>query len=217
MFNRNGSTHSLGLRTSSCSPRLRFTDSSANVAVRFFVNDFNRFFTEVGSCVSARFSPLLELEAPGVIAVPGGSPCSFSSSAGFSEAFLLLVFMQFWHCRCQEQEGQLQKGCPTSSTFWVFYSVSTTARKFSLTSCAWRFVMRFAYTTPSFVLNRCSSVRSLMPRHPADFYMSASFGAAFPDPFPPLEDEQAQIHQTPAPIHDSDPWHDRMGTVRRCP
>ena len=39
---------------------------------------------EVASCASVRFSLLLELEAPGVIVVSGGSSCISSSSAGFT-------------------------------------------------------------------------------------------------------------------------------------
>ena len=47
----------------------------ANVGVRFSVDDFvvNRVFTEVASCVSGRFSPQLDLEAPGITVVSGGS------------------------------------------------------------------------------------------------------------------------------------------------
>ena len=65
---------------------LRLTGSSANVAVRFYVDDFvvSRFNMEVASCVSERFSPLLEPEAPGIIVVSGGSPCISSSAAAFS-------------------------------------------------------------------------------------------------------------------------------------
>ena len=60
-----------------------------------------------------------------------------------------------------------------------------------------------AYTTPSSVLTRCSSVRSLLPSHTADFHLSASFGAGFLDPLPPLEGEHAQIRRSPATFHDT--------------
>ena len=40
-----------------------------------------------------------------------------------------------------------------------------------------------AYTTPSSVRTKCSSVRSLLPSHTPDFPLSANFGAGFPDPF----------------------------------
>ena len=89
---------------------LRLTGSPANVAVRFSVGHFvvGRFFTEVASCVSVRFSPLLVLEAPGVIVLSGGSLCISSSLAGFSppRSHALLVL------QVEEQEGQLQEGCP---------------------------------------------------------------------------------------------------------
>ena len=63
-------------------------------------------------------------------------------------------------------------------------SVSTTAQKFSSDQLcsASRRTLR-ACTSPSSVLTRCSSVRSLLPNHTADFHLSASFGAGFPDPF----------------------------------
>ena len=86
---------------------------------------------------------------------------------------------------------------------------------FLLTSCARRVVVRFVISqlTPSSVLTRCSSARSLWPSHtcqPASARDSQI-------PFPPLEGEQAQIHQTPALLHDTDhPLHDRMVIVHRC-
>ena len=66
-----------------------------------------------------------------------------------------------------------------------FCGVSTTALRFSSDQLfsASRRTLR-AYTTPSFVRTRCSSVRSLFPSHTPDFHLSANFGAGFPDPFP---------------------------------
>ena len=61
-----------------------------------------------------------------------------------------------------------------------FCGVSTSARRFSsgqLCSAIRRTIG--AYTTPSSVLTRCSSVESLLPSH-----LLASFGAEFLDPFP---------------------------------
>ena len=82
---------------------LRLTSPSANVTVRFSVDDFvvSRFFTEVASCVSVCFSPLLELEAPGVIVVSDGSPCMSSPSNGFSAGSSFSVL------QVEEQEGQV--------------------------------------------------------------------------------------------------------------
>ena len=87
VFKRYESSISIGMSTSSFfvsvfSVSLRLTGSSATVAVLFYVDDFvvNRFFTEGASCVSVRFSLLLEPEAPGVIVVSGGFPCISSSS-----------------------------------------------------------------------------------------------------------------------------------------
>ena len=89
VFIRYESTLTTGMSTSSFfvpvfPVSLRLTGSSANVSVRFSVDDFvvSRFF--MASCVYVRFSPLTELEAPGAIAVSGGHPCISSSSAGFS-------------------------------------------------------------------------------------------------------------------------------------
>ena len=86
-----------------------------------------------------------------------------------------------------------------------FCGVSTTALRFSSD--------QRAYTTPSSVRTRCSSVRSLFPSHTPDFHLSAK--KDFQILFPPLEDVQELFLQTP-PFHDMAlPWHDRMGTVSR--
>ena len=78
---------------------------------------------------------------------------------------------------------QLQVGFPLSSS-----SVSVVFRQllkgFQMCSASRRTLR--AYTTPSSVLTRCSSVRSLLPDHTTDFHLSVSFGAGFPDPFPKL-------------------------------
>ena len=111
------------------------------MAVRFSVDDFvvNRFFTEVASCVSVRFSALLELEAPGVIVVSCGSP-RLASLLVFPSRSNALVVLQV-----EEQEGQLPEGCPMSLA-----SVSVVFRQvlegFLLASCARRFVVRLART-----------------------------------------------------------------------
>ena len=65
-----------------------------------------------------------------------------------------------------------------------FCGVSTTALRFSSDRLfsASRRTLR-AYTTPSSVRTRCSSVRSLFPSHTPDFHLFANFGAGFPDSF----------------------------------
>ena len=76
-----------------------------------------------------------------------------------------------------------------------FCGVSTTARRFSSDDLC-------AYTTPSSVLTRCSSVRSLLPIHTRRISICQPASARDSHIlFPPLEGEQAQIHQTPAPLH----------------
>ena len=84
---------------------------------RFSVDDFvvNRFFTEVASCVSVRFSLLLELEAPGVIVVSVGSLASLRLALAslwclYSRFHELLVLQGETH------EGQVREGCLMSST-----------------------------------------------------------------------------------------------------
>ena len=94
------------------------------------------------SCVSVRFSPLLELEAPAVIVVSGGSTASLrlplASLWGPPPRLHALLVLQV-----EEQEGQPQEGCSMSSTL-----VSVVSRQLLegclLTSCARRFVVRFA-------------------------------------------------------------------------
>ena len=92
MLSRYESTLSTGMSTSSCfvsvfTVSLRLIGLSANVAVCLSVDDFVVSFTQVLSCDSVRLSPLLELEAPGVIVVTDDSPCiSWSSTpASFTE------------------------------------------------------------------------------------------------------------------------------------
>ena len=153
---------------------LGLTSSSANVAVRFSVDDFvvHRFFMEVASCVSVRFSPSLELEAPGVIVVSWWLPPHLFVLRWAS--FWVPVFMHFLYCRhCRR----------------LWFRVSTTARRCSSDQlCSAIRRMLRAYTTPSSVLTRCSVVRLLLPSFTADLHLSDSFGAGFP--FPPLEGKQ---------------------------
>ena len=142
-----------------------------------------RCFTETFSCVSVRFSPLPELDAPGISFVSTGSPCNSSFSSCSAVGSLLILGCFFLVVHEEEREVQPQAGCPqwSSSASVVF----DTARRFSSDQLcsASRRTLR-AYTTPSSVLTRCSSVRSLVPSHTADFHLSDSFGAGFPDPFP---------------------------------
>ena len=120
---------------------LRLTGSSANVAVRISVDYFvvNRFFKEVASGVSESFTPSrrhrwvwwLHLH----LFVFRWLLCGV----------LLLVFIHFWHYRWEEQEGHLQQGCPMSLT-WVSVVFRQLLGGFPMTSCARRFVVRFART-----------------------------------------------------------------------
>ena len=90
---------------------------------------------------------------------------------------LVVVFMYFW----QYSKISCVVCCCRPRLLWV----STTDRRFSSDQpcSASRRTLR-AYTTPSSVQTRCSSVRSLLPTHTPDFHLSASFGAGSPDPFP---------------------------------
>ena len=87
--------------------------------------------------------------------------------------------MLLWHCKWRKK----RVSCPLSSTL-VFCSVSTIARRSSADQLcsAVRRTLR-AYTTPSSVLTRCSSVTSFLHSRATHFHLSASFGAALPDPF----------------------------------
>ena len=198
---------------------LLLTGSSAKVAVRFSVDDFfvNRFFTEVSSCVSVRCSPLLELEAPGVIVVSDGSLASLClplTSLWVHPSHLHAILA----LQVEEQEGSAAGGMSNVVSV-VFRHL---LEGFLLTSCARRVVVRFAISqlTPSSVLTRCSSARSLWPSHTCQPASARGQPASARDsqiPFPPLEGEQAQIHQTPALLHDTDhPLHDRLVIVHRC-
>ena len=71
-----------------------------------------------------------------------------------------------------------------------------------------------AYTTPSSVLTRCSSVRSLLPGHTADFHLEASFGAGLPDSFfSPLEREPSTDSPNSRNFPRYGPPHDLMERV----
>ena len=130
---------------------LRFTGSSegeTGVAGRF--GDFisTRFFTDTFSCVSVRFSPLLELDTLGChFCVRRLLPASPRRPLVLlwvppphlpsSHLLVLLVLQE------DEREVRLQEGCPRSST-----SASVVFRQlregFILVSCARRVVVRFA-------------------------------------------------------------------------
>ena len=105
----------------------------------------------------------------------GVSP--FSSSFSFASSFGL-------SCSCA---SGTTLGSDASSVVIAigFCGVYTTALRFSSDQLfsASRRTLR-AYTTPSSVRTRCSSVRSLFPSHTSDFHLSANFDARFPDPFP---------------------------------
>ena len=176
------------------------------------------FFTEVASCVSVRFSPLLELEAPGVIAVSGGSSCTPSSPAGFS------VGSSFSSSCTSGTAGGGARGSAAGGMSNVvdfcFCGVSTTARRFSSDQLcsAIRRTLR-AYTTPSpSVLTRCSSVKSLLPSHTADFPPVGQLQCGMPRSFSHLwKMSKYRFTKLQHLFHDTDhPSHDRTGTLHRC-
>ena len=80
------------------------------------------FFTEVASSVSVRFSPLLELEAPGVIAVSGGTLLHTCVFRWLLCGFLLLVFMHFWYCRWRSKRVSCRRAvqCRRLWFLWCF-------------------------------------------------------------------------------------------------
>ena len=101
----------------------------------------------------------------------------FSSSFSFASSFGL-------SCSCSS--GTTLGSAASSVVIDLgFCGVSATALRFSsdqLFSASRRTLL--AYTTPSSVRTRCSSVRSLFPSHTPGFHLSANFGAGFPEPFP---------------------------------
>ena len=105
---------------------LRLTGSSANVAVRFSVKDsvINRFLKEVPSCVSVRFSPLLELEALGVMfCVPTAPRLHFLI---FLCGFLLFIFRNFWCFRRRTERFGCRRDvhCRRLRLLWCFDNCS---------------------------------------------------------------------------------------------
>ena len=174
---------------------LRFTGSSGGgtgVTGRFGDFTVSRFFTNTFSCVSVRFSPRLVLDVPGVVVVVSGSgsisPCmSWSSSSGLSGRFSSLLSSSFFSsfslsCSCTSGTG----GRTQLSHLLLSTLASVESRRLIegslLTSCP---------------RTRCSFVRSLLPSHTADFHLSASFGAEFPDSFPTCEHGFAKFQQLP--------------------
>ena len=107
----------------------------------------------------------------------------FFVSLWFCCGFLLLIFRYFWCFKRMSERWGWRRMCTVVD--FGFCGVSTTSRSFSSDQLcsASRRTLR-ACTTPSSVLTGCSSVRSLLPSHTADFHLSASFGAGFPGPFP---------------------------------
>ena len=106
-------------------------------------------------------------------------------------------------------EVQPQAGCLQSSA--SVSVVSTTARRFSSVLCESSYAAR---ENNSFVSFDEMLVWSLLPTYTADFHLSTSFGAGFPDPFPTSGKRTST--QNPATFHDTDhPWLDRKGTVHR--
>ena len=112
------------------------------------------------------------------------SPCISSSFSGSAGGLLLLIFGYFLWCMKKEQEVQLQVRCPlsSSSASAVFQHLHGGLLLTSWNSSTRRTLR--TYTTPSSVQTRCWSVMSLLQSHTADFHLSASFSAGFPDPFP---------------------------------
>ena len=110
--------------------RLRFTGSSGSetgVAGRFGDFVINRFLTGTFSCVSVRFSPLLELDGPGAFLVSTGSPCISS----FSSCWLFLrILRRFWWFT-RKSEGFSAAGGISGIVVFGLCGVSTTARRFS--------------------------------------------------------------------------------------
>ena len=148
------------------------------------------FHEQVFLCFCAFLSLRLELD---VAAVPGSGSVfpsiSWSSSSGLSGVSSLSSSFSFassfgFSCSCTS--GTTLGSVASSVVIDLgFCGVSTTALRFSsdqLFSASHRTLR--AYTTPSSVRTKCSSVRSLFPSHTPDFHLSANFGAGFPDPFP---------------------------------
>ena len=95
-----------------------------------------------------------------------------------------------------------------------FCGVSMTALRFSsdqLCSASCRTL--HAYTTPSSVRTRCSSVRSLFPSHTPDFHLSANFDAGISTSLSDLWKMCKNCFSKPPIFLDTvRPWNDRMGT-----
>ena len=102
---------------------------------------------------------------------------SWSSSFGLSGSFsfsLSSSFFSSFSLSCSCTSGTARRSAASSVAVDLgFCWVSTTGRRFSsdhLCSASRRTLR--AYTTPSSVRTRCSSVRSLLPCHTADFHLS---------------------------------------------
>ena len=137
-----------------------------------------RFFTSKFSCVSVRFLPLLGVDTLGVVFVSNGSSSISASSSGSA------VASSFPSPGTSGASGggtsRSAAGGLSTVVDFGFGVASPTPRRFSsapLCSACLRTLR--AYTAPSSVLTRCSSVRSLLTSRTADFHLSACVGAGF--------------------------------------
>ena len=108
---------------------VRFAGSSGGetgVAGRFGDFIITRFFTDILSCVSVRFSPLPELGTSGLSLVSSGSPCISSSSSGSAVGFFLLIFGYFWWSMRKSERFSCRWGvrCRRPRLLWCFDSCS---------------------------------------------------------------------------------------------
>ena len=114
--------------------------------------------------------------------VSGVFPCISWSSSSTDPG---MVFSSMSPSRALGPAGGIAGGSSRSSVaVFGFCGVSATAWKFSSGQRSLTRRTQRANTVPSSALTRCSSVRSLVPSHTPCFYLSNSFGAGFPDPFP---------------------------------
>ena len=194
------STLSIGVSTASFfvsdfTVSLRLTGSSANVAVRFSVDDFvgNRFFKELLSCVSVRFSVLLGLEAPGAIVVCDGSSCIYGSSspAGFTDGS-----SSSFSCTSGTGGGRTSGSVAGGMSGVVDFGFLLSSGQLC---SAIRRTLRVHYPP---VLTKCSSAKSLSPRHAADFLGQLRCEISRSLSHFREVSKHSQIHQTPTTFHD---------------
>ena len=84
--------------------------------------------------------------------------------------FLILVFMRFWHCKWRSKRANCRRVFLWSKLVSVVFRQLLERFSSDQLCSVIRRTLR-AYATPSAVLTRCSSVRSLLPSHTADFQL----------------------------------------------